>query len=221
MNDTVTVVNSTMDPRRDQPRQRLLEAARQVFAEVGFRAATVREICARADHNVAAVNYYFGDKFGLYTATLKDEQLHDWIFADQELLAHPPKEVLRSFLLNIFRSFGSSDRPAYYTKVMMHELASPSEGLNAVLDQVIRPRVKALESLVGLLIDLPPTHPKTRLCVLSITGQITHYVNTRASIKSLWPEWKLDSTDLEEIANHIADFSIAALEAIKQNILRD
>ena len=54
-----------------ETRQRLLEAAGEVFAERGFRAATVRVICQRAKANIAAVNYYFGDKERLYTAVLQ------------------------------------------------------------------------------------------------------------------------------------------------------
>ena len=42
-------------------RERLLEAAGEIFAEHGFRNTTVREICKRADINLAAVNYYFRD----------------------------------------------------------------------------------------------------------------------------------------------------------------
>ena len=51
--------------------ERLLEAAGQIFADVGYRAATVRQICQKAGANVAAVNYYFGDKEGLYLAVLR------------------------------------------------------------------------------------------------------------------------------------------------------
>jgi TetR/AcrR family transcriptional regulator, regulator of cefoperazone and chloramphenicol sensitivity len=53
------------DVSPDETRLQLLEAAGEVFAEVGFRDATVREICRRADANIAAINYHFGDKENL------------------------------------------------------------------------------------------------------------------------------------------------------------
>ena len=52
-------------------RDKLIEAAGHLFAERGYRAATIRKICRRAKANVAAVNYTFGDKMGLYTEVLR------------------------------------------------------------------------------------------------------------------------------------------------------
>jgi len=46
-------------------RQRLIEAAANLFANKGFEHVTVREICKASNANVAAVNYHFGDKAGL------------------------------------------------------------------------------------------------------------------------------------------------------------
>ena len=51
---------------QDDPRGRILSAAGQEFADKGFEAATIRDICTLAAVNVAAVNYYFGDKHRLY-----------------------------------------------------------------------------------------------------------------------------------------------------------
>ena len=43
-----------------------MDAAGEIFAEYGYRAATVRQICEKAGANIAAVNYYYGDKERLY-----------------------------------------------------------------------------------------------------------------------------------------------------------
>ena len=56
--------------RSIETKKRLLEAAGEIFAEYGYRAANVRQISQKAGANLAAINYHFGDKEGLYMAVL-------------------------------------------------------------------------------------------------------------------------------------------------------
>ena len=49
-----------------ETRLRLLKTASSVFAEHGFAATTIRMISGEAKVNVAAVNYHFGSKEGLF-----------------------------------------------------------------------------------------------------------------------------------------------------------
>ncbi|MCW1957278.1 MAG: TetR/AcrR family transcriptional regulator [Mycobacterium sp.] len=49
-----------------QTRGRILHAAREVFSEVGYDAATFQEIAARADLTRPAINHYFASKHALY-----------------------------------------------------------------------------------------------------------------------------------------------------------
>src|SRR6202162_2137136 len=54
-----------------ETRNRLLNVAARLFAARGCKKVTVREICRAARANVAAVNYHFGDKLGLYREVLQ------------------------------------------------------------------------------------------------------------------------------------------------------
>ncbi|NMD56765.1 MULTISPECIES: TetR family transcriptional regulator [Tsukamurella] len=48
----------------------ILEAARELFAEVGYDRATIRAIASRAGVDVALVSYYYGNKKGLFRGVM-------------------------------------------------------------------------------------------------------------------------------------------------------
>jgi AcrR family transcriptional regulator len=62
-------------PARDRAatRQRLLDAARRLFAEHGYDHVTVRMIAAAAEANVALISRYFGSKAELFGEVLAAE----------------------------------------------------------------------------------------------------------------------------------------------------
>ena len=204
------------DRSQDATRQSILKAAAEVFSEVGYQAATTREICSRAGVNVAAVNYHFRDKLTLYTELLTSAVL-TLETPDKTLIAsQAPEDALRMFLLKMCEGLGNPGRPLWHVRVMMHELGNPTPGLRAVVEHVIRPNVMVLCTIVGRIIGRPPTDLRTRLCAHSIIGQVVHYIQSRPVLDLLWPEWDRSPNNFKEIANHIADFSIAALTRLAE-----
>ncbi|TDD51158.1 TetR/AcrR family transcriptional regulator [Saccharopolyspora elongata] len=78
----------------------LLAAAREVFTEQGYDAATVRAIAGRAGVDPAMVNHWFGGKEGLFTAAVHipinpAEVVPQLLVGDREQLA---ERLLRRFL---------------------------------------------------------------------------------------------------------------------------
>jgi AcrR family transcriptional regulator len=63
-NDTNNCMNLTT-------RQRLIQAATRLFADAGYRGASVRDICNLAGANPGAVSYHFGGKRQLYRSVLR------------------------------------------------------------------------------------------------------------------------------------------------------
>ena len=51
--------------------QRILDAAELLFVEHGFAGTSMRQITSAAHVNIAAVNYYFGSKDGLFQAVFE------------------------------------------------------------------------------------------------------------------------------------------------------
>jgi len=200
---------------QDDTRARILETAGHVFAETGFQAAKIRDICARAGVNLAAVNYHFRDKLGLYRELLRYLACMKAPPADFDaVLWRPhPEAKLRAFVLDMLHHMYGEGQPAWPVRLMTHELAQPTPAFDGVVDQIMRPRHDAVCVLVGGIIGRPAGDRRTRLCVQSIMGQVMIYAHGREVLKRLWPELKFTPETLEEIAGHIAAFSYAALKS--------
>jgi len=61
---------STRAEQREHTRSRIVDAAARIFAERGFRAASTREIAARARTNQGLITYHFRSKLGLWKAAV-------------------------------------------------------------------------------------------------------------------------------------------------------
>ena len=53
---------------RSDTRERLLRVACRRFADFGYQETRIQDVCRLAGANIAAVNYHFGGKEGLYRA---------------------------------------------------------------------------------------------------------------------------------------------------------
>lgn len=198
-------------------RQRLLDAAGKVFAEKGFRSATIREICKRAKANVAAVNYHFGDKERFYAEVLGYAHrcalekypphlgLAETATAEERLTA-----FVRSFLLRML----DEGRPAWHGKLMMRELTEPTNALDALVENSIRPNFNLLKSIVQQLFGTKTGDDLVRMCSSSVVGQCLHYCHARPVITRLAPQQKFSPSDIDRLAEHITQFSLGAIRQL-------
>lgn len=203
-----------MSPSAPETEARLLEAAGEVFAEHGFAAATVREICERAGANLAAVNYHYGDKLGLYRAVFRHAAMicgaHDT--EDPAAAGASPAVRLRWWVRNFLADLAAKDAAGWPARLMSREIAAPSEALAEFIEQHGR---RKFDALMAILAELAPGLDRASLmrCAASVAGQVIYYHHGRPFIERLAPGFALTPEAIDSIADHIARFSLAGIAA--------
>lgn len=205
---------------RAATREHLLAIAAEAFAQAGFRGATVREICQKAGANLAAVNYHFRDKEGLYTEVLRRnyQRALQRFPTDGGVPPHASPEdrlhgFVRSFLLRVF----SGGPDSCHGRLLAREMTDPTTALDTLVAVEIKPLADFLATLVR---DLAPTNlpePQIRLCMASIVGQVAFYLHCRPVITRIFPDLDLDHANLDQLADHITRFSLAGLRALPRS----
>jgi AcrR family transcriptional regulator len=199
-----------------ETRQRLLNVAERLFADRGFKNVTVRDICASAHANVAAINYHFGDKMGLYREVLAsaiDQMRATTEAARAAGEGQSAEDKLRLFIrIFVHRVLMSGSDTIH--RLITREVHDPTPAIDAIVEQGVRPRVEYLSGVLGEMIGCPPTDTRVMRCLASIQSQsIAYRYNPIAdrlgfSLDPKTPE------QIEAVAEHIADFSIGGVRAI-------
>lgn len=198
----------------DDTRTRILNAAGPVFAEKGFAEATIRDICQAADVNVASVNYHFGDKEQLYIETvtraheLKVRQVHLPVWSEET----PPGEKLRDFIRTLVtRMLGPQSAP-WQSTLMMREVLHPTAACQALVKDHFRPDFNVLLGILRELLPVETADYKVHQIAFSILGQCLHYRVAGDVVALIIDEKERDEHyGLEQLADHITEFSLAAL----------
>jgi AcrR family transcriptional regulator len=209
------------DQSQDATRHQLLEAAGEVFAELGFRNATVREICQRAGANVAAINYHFGDKETLYVEVLR--YAHGKALEKYPLLLDvgedaPPEKKLRGFVHSLLLRIFEKGPTSWHGRLMSREMIEPTVALDSLIEERIRPMSSVLWKIIAEILDCPQTDERVLRCAFSVVSQCVFYNHCRPAVAKLFPQLlPQDAAGIEELAKHITHFSLAAMKDFGAN----
>jgi AcrR family transcriptional regulator len=196
-------------------RERLLASAERLFAEHGFRNVTVRQICAAAGANVAAVNYHFGDKLGLYRELVSGaaEAMRETNEIAREAgRGQPPEEQLRRYIgVFLRRVLGPGSGSIH--RLITREMNDPTPALDTLVEQGVRPRVEYLSGVIAGMLGCDARDPRVLRCVASVQAQAVAYFPNPIAVRLGFPP-EPTPEKIEEAAQHIAAFSIAGVRAV-------
>lgn len=197
-------------PAEDAARERVLASAQEAFAEHGFQGATVRDICRAAGANIAAVNYYFGDKENLYVEAVKRAHVCAGKM-DASAIPHelPAVDKLRAFVRGMVTAMHAPASTSAM-KLMMREMADPGKAAHVVVTEFIQPMAFALR---GILRELLPHLEEQHLLMtgFSVIAQCLFYRQNRPIAELIFGKEQVSALSADAAAEHVTRFTLAAL----------
>jgi len=198
----------------------LLEAATKIFAEKGFRDATVADICKEANSNIASLNYYFRSKDNLYAQV--------WKNAFQKTLAKypldmnlskdaPPESALKAFIESLLHKVLDSGQLGYAGQILIQEMSNATGKIETVKEDAIQPVKNRMRGIIKEILGEKSSDEQIAFCALSVVHQCISFGFRRGNVPH--PLNQLDKDELfNSLLEHITLFSLAGIQAVKEKI---
>lgn len=204
---------------QDSTRDRILKAAEDIFLEKGFQKATIRDICSAAHANVAAVNYHFQDKEGLYISVVASimERSGQAFPLDNGLGDDPsPEDRLRALVYNLLCRLYRNERGEFdpnQGRFVLEALFSDSPRSEFLIDGLVRPAQSYIRTVIEANMGGDAQPQAISRSAMSLFAQIVYYVFAMEFESKLDDECRNDLMQLDNLAEHITSFSLAGLRA--------
>ena len=130
------------DERRRRTEANILDAARELFAELGFERTTIRAVASQARIDPALVMQYYGSKEQLFAAAARGVKVH------QSVLRADREDLPAALLADLFDGMESeADREAL-SALLRNCLTHPEAG-RIMRDEVMCERSRAIAGTIG------------------------------------------------------------------------
>jgi len=198
----------------DATRIRLLDAALEVFSEKGFSKASVRDICQRAQANIAAINYHFGDKAQLYREVFERVASRLESFA-QALELDDPRQALTTYYRQLLAPLAEGDRAMQVARLRSREEFEPTGLLPDMRCTLLKPVHERLVQFVCREVGAKQADAHIDRLAFSLVGMGTFYLHAQPVVEALKPEILTGPAWLDDLANQLAGQGLTLLQAHK------
>lgn len=198
---------------QEETRWRLLQAAAEVFAEVGYHAATTREICKRAGVNLASIHYYYGDKAELYREVFRLPFLDECnTFIKLDINAATLQQALHAFYSWFFPSVAEEDpMNKLFMRLHAREDAEPSGVLGDAMVQAYRPNHEKMQALLCRELGLKKVDDEVDRLTLALVGLATVYFHNRKVVDTFALHLVTGQKAQELMAERLTRYAIALI----------
>ena len=202
----------TNEENINETKSLIMDCAAKLIAEYGYAKVTSKSICEKAQVNLAAINYHFGSREGLYTEILN--KVHEYMLQADEINKIlfsdvSAKEKVETFIDTFIDSLYSENN--WYLKVWAREVVNSSPIVNDILMQEALPRLDIVSQIFSQYTNLPVTDPELYSCILITLSPFA--ITFLSHNTELLPV----QYSREELISHLKRFIFAGLDEFKKD----
>lgn len=200
-----------------ETRAQIIECAGRLIASRGFAQTTSKSICQAAQVNMAAVNYHFGSREGLYIAVL--QEVHDHLLTLEELEAlytsgQSAREKITAFVKLYIANVLKQNN--WYVEVWARELLTPSSFFLQVFN-INLPKFRIVLQLFASYLELPVTDMRLYSCIFGTMAPfMLLYLQHRSPIVQQLPK----CFDRDDFLGKLEDYVLDNLAQYKNTLAK-
>ena len=177
---------------------RILDAAEEVFAEYGFRGASVQEVAARVGISLPNLLYYFKSKRALYLAVfnrIMDTWLTPLTMLDPE--GDPAAELTRYIAEKVESARTAPTASRVFANEILHGAPEMQDFLRTELRQLVTQKAAAIRhwTASGKLAEIDPYH-----LIFLIWAATQHYADFLPQVKAVMNVSHVTREQFQDIA---------------------
>ena len=211
-------------------KERLLEAAIDVFGRHGFDSASTRMIARAADVNIAAIPYYFGGKGGLYQAVIEHiveqikkqggellEQISGTTFTGDNG-PQQARELIQAFIERFINFIAGSEQGPRFSRIILREQMFPSPSYDTIFEGFLKPILNALSTLIMAASGESDPRQAT-FKAMTLMGQVIIFRVARETIVRGLDLDGYSPEELEEIRRVVVENALAITAASTEEVI--
>jgi TetR/AcrR family transcriptional regulator, regulator of cefoperazone and chloramphenicol sensitivity len=208
----------------EETRLRILDAALQAFGEASFKAVTTRRISRAARVSLPTLQYYFGDKEGLYRACaeaiVERYRRHTAVAAAKaaealrgDSAAETARIQLKAVIAALAGFLVGSREAERWAQFVGRELRDPGPAFEILYEKLWRPGVELTARLIGRILGSPENDSAARIQALLLISSLLAFQSGR-SISLRTMRWS--TIGPQELAMVVSSLD-AQIDAIGRN----
>lgn len=199
-----------------EAKRKILRAAADIFAEYGYQHGTIRQIASKAGMNVAAVNYYFGNKESLYHEVLKtwtEESFKKYPVIQEADAGVSAEEKLYYQIRQILSKLFDEEQTPWFGKLFVRMATlETKDQMKDLAECIYKPSVDIMTEIIREIAGKEVDEELLYFMATDIIGQCVFYYSDRKLLELVLPKEGKKIITIEFLSRKITDFSVCAIQ---------